>query len=216
MSRRTYDQPGCGLAVALDLLGERWTLLIVRELMVGPLRYTDLLSCLPAIGTNLLSRRLRHLEEVGVVQRTELPPPAASTVYELSERGRGLEDALTTLAEWGDQFVDHEVPRPFDPRHEAFALRRAFEPGAAAAGADNEARYQFEVDSAVLHARLVAGRVETGLGPIPQPTVTIRTDATTWETLLRCGWADGAVAPGAVDVDGDIESVRRLFRFRSV
>lgn len=214
MSRRSYDQPGCGLAVALDLVGERWTLLIVRELMIGPLRYTDLLTRLPAIGTNLLSKRLRHLEEIDALHRTELPPPAASTVYELTERGRGLEAAVTALAEWGDQYVDHEVSRPFDPRHEAFALRLVFE-HAAAASRDHDESYQFEVDSAVLHARIIAGRVETGLGPVAQPTVTIRTDTATWESLFRCGWADGALTDGRVDVDGDADAVRRLFRLCS-
>ena len=86
MAKRGYNQ-FCAAARALDLLGERWTLLLIRDLLTGPKRYTDLLNGLPGIGTNLLAGRLKELESAGVVQRRELPPPAASTVYELTERG---------------------------------------------------------------------------------------------------------------------------------
>lgn len=87
MAKRSYDQY-CPLACALDLLGERWTLLIVRDLLLGPKRYGDLHRGLPGLATDLLTERLRALEEAGIVQRRELPPPAAATVYELTDRGR--------------------------------------------------------------------------------------------------------------------------------
>src|SRR2546423_2143166 len=99
MTRRIYNQY-CSLAYALDIVGERWTLLIVRELGLGPRRFADLLRNLPGIGRNLLTARLRHLEEQGLVRRTELPPPAASRVYELTEEGRGLAPAMTELSRW--------------------------------------------------------------------------------------------------------------------
>jgi DNA-binding HxlR family transcriptional regulator len=103
--RRTYGQ-FCPVARSLDLLGERWTLLIVRELLIGPQRYSDLRDRLPGMWSNLLAQRLRDLDEAGVVQRRELPPPAARLVYELTERGRALEPAMYELARWGLDLLD--------------------------------------------------------------------------------------------------------------
>lgn len=97
---RTYGQR-CGLALSLDLLGERWTLLIVRELSRGPKRFGDLLDGLDGIGTNLLSARLRSLEEAGVVEKVTLPAPASVPAYGLGPRGRSLEPILEDLALWG-------------------------------------------------------------------------------------------------------------------
>src|SRR5918996_4677686 len=104
MGKRRYDQY-CALARALDVVGERWTLLLVRELLLGPRRYTDLLGGLPGIGTNLLADRLRYLEQVGLVRRRVLPPPAGSTVYELTELGRELEPTVFALGRWGAHFL---------------------------------------------------------------------------------------------------------------
>src|SRR3954465_12520182 len=99
-SRGRYDQ-FCGLASALDVVGERWTPLLVRDLALGPQRYSDLLAGLPGIGTNLLADRLPQLEAEGVVRRSPPPPPAASTVYELTDSGRELAEAMLPLAVWG-------------------------------------------------------------------------------------------------------------------
>ena len=104
-ARRSYEQ-FCPIARSLDVLGERWTLLVVRELMLGPRRYTDLKSALPGMWSNLLARRLRDLESAGVVRRCELPPPAARTVYELTERGRALGPVLHEIARWGIPYLD--------------------------------------------------------------------------------------------------------------
>jgi DNA-binding HxlR family transcriptional regulator len=98
--RRHYDQY-CGIAHALDLVGDRWALLVVRELMRGPLRYTDLVGHLPGIGTNILAARLRDLETGGIVVKRQLPPPAASRVYELTEYGQALRPVLRELGLWG-------------------------------------------------------------------------------------------------------------------
>jgi DNA-binding HxlR family transcriptional regulator len=97
---KRYEQY-CPMAHALDLVGDRWALLVIRELMHGPKRYTDLVDCLPGIGTNILAGRLRDLEGHGVVTRRTLPPPAASKVYELTEYGRELKPAMRELALWG-------------------------------------------------------------------------------------------------------------------
>ena len=97
---RAYHQY-CPVAHALDQVGDRWELLIVRELMLGQRRYTDLAEALPGIGSNILATRLRDLEAAGVVRKTKLPPPWAVTVYELTERGRELDNVLRALAAWG-------------------------------------------------------------------------------------------------------------------
>jgi DNA-binding HxlR family transcriptional regulator len=106
---KSYDQY-CPIAEALDVVGERWTLLIARELLTGPQRFTDLRTGLPGIPPNLLSSRLRELEDDGLIARRELPPPAARTVYELTEEGLGLESILRALARWGM----HLLPPPDD------------------------------------------------------------------------------------------------------
>jgi DNA-binding HxlR family transcriptional regulator len=98
--KKRYDQY-CPVAHALDLIGERWALLVVRELMHGPKRYTDLAEHLPRIGTNILASRLRDLEACGIVAKRTLPPPAASRVYELTDYGRALKTVMRELALWG-------------------------------------------------------------------------------------------------------------------
>jgi DNA-binding HxlR family transcriptional regulator len=112
---KTYGQR-CPLARALDIVGERWTLLVVRELMLGPRRYTDLTDGLPGVGTNILAARLADLQSAGLVTRRELPPPTAVTVYELTEAGRALGPTLRALSEWGErhgaQITDSQAARP--------------------------------------------------------------------------------------------------------
>src|SRR4051794_40586324 len=99
---RTYGD-GCAIARALDVVGERWALLIVRELLLGPKRYTDLRRGLPNASPNVLSERLRELEQAGVVQRRKLPPPASSRVYELTEWGLDLEEVVQSLGSWASR-----------------------------------------------------------------------------------------------------------------
>jgi DNA-binding HxlR family transcriptional regulator len=109
MTHRTYDQY-CAIASALDIIGDRWTLLVVRNLLLGPKRFVDLMRGLPGISTNLLTERLRLLEAQGIAQTRYLPPPAASTVYELTETGQALTDILSALARWGSLALSE--PRP--------------------------------------------------------------------------------------------------------
>ena len=97
---RSYGQH-CGLAKALDLVGDRWTLLIIRELLIRDCRYTDLLNGLPGIATNMLASRLRELEGAGLVLREEAPPPVATTLFQLTARGRELQDSVQHLGAWG-------------------------------------------------------------------------------------------------------------------
>ncbi len=99
MSRRSYQQ-ACPIASALDLLGERWTLIIVRDLLLGPLRFSDLLTRMPGLSRNLLASRLQHLQQEGLLHKQQLDPPAGSTVYALTDKGRALEEGLLALAGW--------------------------------------------------------------------------------------------------------------------
>ena len=100
--KRTYGDR-CGIARALDVVGERWALLVVRELLLGPKRFTDLRAGLPGLSPDVLSQRLRELEQAGLVRRRKLAPPAGSRVYELTERGLALEPILLELGRWGSQ-----------------------------------------------------------------------------------------------------------------
>src|SRR5512132_3695807 len=110
---KTYGQM-CPLARSLDVLGERWTMLVIRELLLGPKRFKHLLAVLPAIGSNRLSERLRGLEAAGIIRKRTLPPPAAVAVYELTEEGERLRDPLIALGLWGlDLPVDDRIaPEP--------------------------------------------------------------------------------------------------------
>src|ERR671919_2555319 len=109
MTTRSYNQ-FCALASALDYIGERWTLLIVRELLIGPRRFKDLMDGMPGISTNLLSERLKSLEQQGILRQRTLPPPAGSTVYELTPFGQSLEKPILELGRWGAQLL----PRSLD------------------------------------------------------------------------------------------------------
>ncbi len=120
---RSYDQY-CGLALALDRIGERWTLLIVRELLTGPKRFSDLSRGLPGIATNLLSDRLKSMEAEGLITRDTLPPPAASVVYVLTGLGLELENAVHELVRWGGNFMRRRSRgQVFQPTWIALALR---------------------------------------------------------------------------------------------
>ena len=108
MSRRNYGQH-CGAAAALDAIGDRWTLLIVRDLLLGPLRYTDLLNSLKGIGTDALADRLRRLEQLGAVTKKAHDPPYVSITYQLTERGELLGPAVKALAEFGMALLDDPI-----------------------------------------------------------------------------------------------------------
>lgn len=122
MPTRSYGQY-CAIAKALDVVGERWALLVVRELLDGPLRYKDLHARLHTISTDMLARRLRDLEAAGLLRRTTLPPPASSQVYELTPDGRDLEPALSALGRWGMRLLGERDDEIAEPRWLARAVR---------------------------------------------------------------------------------------------
>jgi DNA-binding HxlR family transcriptional regulator len=163
---KRYEQY-CPMAHALDLVGDRWALLVIRELMHGPKRYTDLVDHLPGIGTNILAARLRDLERNGVVARRTLPPPAASKVYELTAYGRELRPAMHELAMWGARSLG--PPTDKDELFEGWlanAMDIALAPLAPAG------RFEFRAGSEI--ASLVDGEVVDG--PIDDPDVLVEGD----------------------------------------
>ena len=208
MARRTYSQY-CPAARALDVVGERWTLLIVRNLALGPQRYTDLLEGLPGVGPNVLAERLKHLEATGIAVKRQLPPPAASTVYELTEQGLGLTDVVLSLARWGHRFMD--APAPGDSVEVSWLLvyLRSIANLEAAEGLSEV--YEFQIDEDVFHVVVEDGTVDAVQGPASTPpVVVVRTDLATFVQIgsRRVGAAE-AVADGRAVVEGDPEAIAR-------
>jgi len=203
--KRSYGQY-CTVARALDVVGERWTLLLVRELSTGPKRFKDLLEGLPGIGTNLLANRLKTLEGEGVIRRATLPPPAGSNVYELTALGRSLEPVIVALSRWGTRFLS--VPREDDDLRAswaAVAMRSVLGQGAAGG---RPGTYGFRIDGEVFHMRVGAGeegeRVEARQGSAPDPDVVVTGDAETFLAVAsgRLG-PEEALESGALQVEGE-------------
>lgn len=206
MSRRSYGQY-CGLANALDLLGERWTLLVLRELLTGPKRFSDVLDALPGVGTGLLTARLRQLEEEGLLVRRRLRPPAGSVVYELTDDGRELEPVLYGLARWGSARLGPPADAlTFRPHWAMIAMRASHDPQAAS-GLDQV--HEFEIGDELFHATIEDGRVELHDGPGRRPDVRVKADPDTFARLAHDpSTAQAAVAEGRLAVDGDRAAVR--------
>ena len=176
MTKRTYNQT-CSVAGALDVLGERWTLLLIRELLTGPKRYNDLLDALPGIGTNLLADRLRSLSNDGLITQSKLPPPAAASVYELTETGKRLEPVLLELVRWGMRYqrkAQRKIKKSATYRATwtAVAMRAFFRPERA-----REVRLscEFRVGDEVFHAQVRTGELHTAAGPASGPDVVVTT-----------------------------------------
>jgi DNA-binding HxlR family transcriptional regulator len=209
MAKRTYGQY-CALARAFDVLGERWTPLLLRELAIGPRRYADLLEGLPGVSPSLLTQRLRELESDGVVLRSYLPPPAARGVYELTEEGVELATALIPLARWGARRLG--ARREGDEFSLSWMLLflRATIDSAAAAGVHDV--YEFHVDDVVFHVMVDDGAVDARAGaPARRPDLVARTDL---ETFAAIGGGSLVVADAAdrVQVEGDAEVAQRCLR----
>jgi DNA-binding HxlR family transcriptional regulator len=211
MKSRSYNQY-CGLAYALDVVGERWTLLIVRELIAGPRRFKDLIDGLPGISTNLLSERLKNLEQQGVISRRVLPPPAGSTVYELTELGLGLEDMLLELGKWGSRFVppSPEGDTVLRPGSYALTIKTFFRPELAR-GIDET--YELHIDGEVLHVRIEDGTIQVQQGAAPKTDAVFTTDMPTYLGLLAGQIQPGAaIADGLIRIQGDPEALGRFLR----
>jgi DNA-binding HxlR family transcriptional regulator len=209
-ARRSYEQY-CAVAKALDVIGERWTLLILRDLVhLGPRRYTDLLQSLPGIGTNLLTARLRTLEDTGVITRRRLPPPAASTAYELTPMGRGLEPALIALGRWGGQFMaERQDCDVFFPTGHISGMRATFDPARAGDFViDAELRIGGEPLSVAIHS----GRLDARQGPAAHPDLVADIDLdASIDLMLRRKTPRQALADGTAAISvGEKAAFARL------
>ena len=183
---KRYEQY-CPMAHALDLVGDRWALLVIRELMHGPKRYTDLVDHLPGIGTNILAARLRDLERNGVVTRRTLPPPAASKVYELTDYGRELRPAMRELALWGARSLG-----PPTDKDELFEGWLANAMDIVLAPLAPSGRFEFRAGPEI--ASLVDGEVVDG--PIDDPDVVVEGDPEGIYSLFVDRCLDGVTIQG--------------------
>jgi DNA-binding HxlR family transcriptional regulator len=206
---RTYCD-GCAAAHALDLVGERWALLVVRELLLGPKRFTDLRDGLPSVSPNVLAQRLRELEGVGVVRRRKLPPPAASKVYELTEWGAELEPVIVRLGRWGARSPSKPRDAELGVDSLILSFRTMFDPLAAD---DLKASYELRLGEEVFRAVVDEGRFEIARGEAEQPDAIIETDAGTLAALVYEGRELAeALRAGEIKIEGDRSAVARFVR----
>jgi DNA-binding HxlR family transcriptional regulator len=198
MSRSYGDR--CGIARALDVVGDRWALLVVRELLLGPKRFTGLRAGLPNASPDMLSARLRDLEAAGVLRHHKLPPPASAQVYELTERGRALEPIILELGRWGsaEPFPEGELGA------DAFvlALKTLFDPERAA---DAHVELRIGEDRYDAHLSRTALDVERGIAQQPQATI-----AGDPATLADVTWRGTPL--DALEVDGDKRAAKRFLK----
>jgi len=206
-TKRSYQQY-CGLASALDVVGERWTLLIIRELLLGPARYSDVLANLPGIGTNLLAERLKFLVQRGVVRQVDLRGTGAQLAYELTPAGEELRPLILGLTRWGMEFVGD--PRPEDalrPRWGFLAAEAMLDPTKVS---DRHERYEFRVDDQVFHIETSGGRARARRGAAVDPAMVAKTDAATFVQI-----GSGRLTPllamltGHLVLEGDVGAVLR-------
>jgi DNA-binding HxlR family transcriptional regulator len=208
VAKRTYGD-ACGVSRALDLVGERWALLVVREQLLGPKRFTDIREGLPHLSPDVLAQRLRELEHAGLVRRRKLPPPAASQVYELTPRGAALEPVLIALGRWGGA----NAPPPPDGvamslESHIVSLRTLFDPHLAG---DFRATLELRLGEHRFRADVADGLIDVRRGEAAHADATIATDPGTLLALVhgRRELAD-ALRTGDVEIEGDEAAVMRF------
>ncbi|MDQ3933322.1 MAG: helix-turn-helix transcriptional regulator [Actinomycetota bacterium] len=197
------------MARALDVAGDRWTLLIVRELLPGPRRFTDLVEGLPGISRKLLTDRLRDLERDGIIARRELPPPAARQVYELTDDGRDLASAMAPLIGWGvGRMGELEPEDTFRPRWAAVGMASLANREAAAGVRET---FQFLVGDSAFHFVVDDGTIELHDGRAEDPGVVWTADEETFAEIASGRLAaSSAIASGALTIAGDKKATKRL------
>jgi len=209
MAMRTYGD-GCAIAHGLDLIGERWALLVVRELLLGPKRYTDLRTGLTNASPNVLSERLRELEQAGILRRHKLPPPAGSRVYELTDWGRELEQTVISLGRWAARSPTPPSDAPIGVDSIILALRSRFDPGAAHR---LHADYELRLGEDRFRIQVTDDQIQIARGDAHQPDATIDTDPGTLATVL---WGSRSLADAqhsrTMTIEGDKAAVERFVR----
>lgn len=203
---RNYDDP-CGVARALDLVGERWTLLVVRELLFGPKRFSDLARGLPAMSQNVLSQRLRELAEAGIAARRRLGPPVSGQVYELTERGEALRPVVIELARWGSR-IPTTTRADLSVDALALALLTTFD----ADGAE-DVRVTLRLGDDVFAAEVADRSLQVVRGASGNPDAEVVTDAAGLRSVVFGGRPlTEAVAAGDAEVRGDTEKAASFLR----
>jgi DNA-binding HxlR family transcriptional regulator len=206
-TKRTYGD-GCGIAHALDLVGERWALLVVRELLLGPKRFTDLRDGLPNASPNVLAQRLRDLEQGEIVRRRKLPPPAGSWIYELTDWGRELKPVIISLGTWAIRSPSFPHDAPVGTDSVILALGTFFDADVAG---DLTARYEIRLGEVPFDVRITDGEIELERGSAAAADAVVDTDAETFSALVWDGRdLSEALSAGDVTIDGDEGAVRRL------
>lgn len=180
MADRSYDDP-CGIARALNLIGERWALLVARELLFGPKRFTDLRAGLPTASQNVLSHRLKELEESGILTRRKLGPPAGAWVYELTERGYGLRPVIIELAKWGCH-----APTASSAHLSVAALMLAM---LTTYSGGMSGSFELRVSGECFRAVVSGSRIDIEPGRADRPDAVIETDAGTLRGIIFGGRA---------------------------
>jgi DNA-binding HxlR family transcriptional regulator len=206
-TKRTYGDR-CGVARALDLVGERWALLVVRELLLGPKRFTDLRAGLPHVSPDVLAQRLRELEESGIVRRGKLPPPAGSRIYELTERGQELEPVVLGLGRFGSVAPLPPGDAQIGVDALAVALKTLFAPSAT----DGlPATYELRLGEDCFRVQVVGGRLDIARGPAEAPDATIEADPGTLAMVLWHGRKlSQARRSGGIAISGNEEAAKRF------
>ncbi len=203
---RSYGD-ACGIGRALDVVGERWALHIVRELLLGPQRFSDLRGALPSASSNVITDRLRELERHGVVRRGKMAPPAGSWVYELTEWGREIEPVLLALGGWGLRVDAPGPPTTLSGTSVMLFLRGCAQPD------PGEAPRVFNVvlGNRTWTVRSAEGRLDIEMGECPQAQASLRTDPHTLNMLVgHPAELDAALAEGRALAEGDVMALRRL------
>jgi DNA-binding HxlR family transcriptional regulator len=205
---RTYED-ACAIARALDVVGERWALLVIRELFFGPLRFSDVRRALPNASSNLVADRLRELEGRGVIRRRKLSAPASSWVYELTEWGQELEPILLALGGWALQVPLPPGPTTLSATSVMLFLRGAGRPDLGSP----PSTCRLELDDRVWTIRSEDGRLQVQPGEPIDPDGSLACDPATLNALLDgTRKFDAAVSDGSVVATGDLPALRRLVR----
>lgn len=201
-SKRSYHD-SCGLAQALDLVGERWALLVVRELVFGPKRFTDLKAGLPGISPNVLTQRLTELEQIGVVQKRRLPPPVAASVYDLTDWGRELDETMMVLGRWAARSPSFDTSGVLSADSVMMSIRTMFQPAAAH---DLTVGLNVVLGDDLFHVGIRRGRISVERGSDDDADATIETDPKTLAQILY----EGREPDDGATITGDASAIERF------